>query len=83
MATLCWLHPTTHAPLCRSSQPKLIHRGDAQLLGDMRSTSPLLRTFVIIDARPWANAVANAVKGHGCVNNHTTEVPLMSGVWVV
>lgn len=62
---LSWIHPTTSAPLCRCSQPSRIRRGDAKLLGSIRSTARHLGSMVIIDARPWANAIANTVSGHG------------------
>jgi hypothetical protein len=73
LPALCWLHPETHVPLCRSAQPMAGLKGgpnektlkeDVDVLVAIRDTVPG-STLKIVDARPLLNASANALAGKG------------------
>jgi hypothetical protein len=68
---LTWIHPMTRLPICRASQPKsgMSATGDfdkAMCLA-IKATSAT-HPLRIIDARPYINAQANALRGKGYEN---------------
>lgn len=71
--TLAWRNPQTRCTICRSSQPlpgltqSRNHCDETlvRLISKASSASSATSCFVIVDARPYANAVANQVNGRG------------------
>lgn len=69
---LVWLHPYSHVPLCRSSQPlaglNKTPENDKRLLLSIKNTCPTMLPLRIADCRPRLNAQANAIQGKGYEN---------------
>jgi hypothetical protein len=60
---LSWRHPGTGVSIVRASQPHVGIGGqhcavDIKLVQAVAQSSPVSRTMVIVDARPWRNAMA-------------------------
>ena len=67
---LCWIHPSTGAPMLRCSQPAVGLTGkrcqeDEQLFEAIRVSVNNPDKVYVVDARPLLNAVANQLKGLG------------------
>ena len=65
---LSWLHPVTHAAITRSSQPlvglstKKSREDEALIQAIREANSDPSKKLIIMDARPWVNAVFNVVR---------------------
>eukprot|EP01087_Luapelamoeba_hula_P009824 TRINITY_DN2568_c0_g1_i1.p1 TRINITY_DN2568_c0_g1~~TRINITY_DN2568_c0_g1_i1.p1 ORF type:complete len:1027 (-),score=137.97 TRINITY_DN2568_c0_g1_i1:83-3163(-) len=70
MPALCWYNRANKASLTRCSQPmvglmQMRSEHDEQLITAIISTNPNRRRMLIVDCRPWVNAIANRAKGAG------------------
>jgi len=72
LPTLVWIHPQSHASLCRCSQPVVGLAGmpehDRKMLVTIKALTASNLPLRIADCRPRINAQANAMQGKGFEN---------------